>query len=111
MYLVKTLHRDSYSFLSNILSCKEFLYNLSKDLIVCWSLSNSFSYLLYLFMTNLCHTLSPNDRVQAIPADIGKIIEPTPVIDKVIEVDVAPMMTIESIDSNIVFRVFFVPLF
>ena len=46
----------------------------------------------------------PNDRIQTFPADIGKIIKPTPVFDRVIEVDVAPMMIIECIDSNIVFR-------
>ena len=56
-------------------------------------------------MIILCNTLLPHDRVHAIPADIGKIIKPTPVIDRVIEVDVAPMITIESTDSNIVFRV------
>ena len=56
-------------------------------------------------MINLCNTLLPNDRVQAIPADIGKIVKPTPVTDKVIEVDVAVIRTIESTDSNIVFRV------
>ena len=56
-------------------------------------------------MINLCNTLLPNDRVQAIPADIGKIIRPIPVIDRVIEVDVDPMITIESTDSNILFRV------
>ena len=56
-------------------------------------------------MINLCNTLLPNDRVQAAPADIGKTIKPIPVIDRVIDVDVAPMITIESTDSNIVFRV------
>ena len=56
-------------------------------------------------MFNLCNTLLPNDKVQPIPADIGKRIKPTPVTDKVIEVDVAPMITILSTDSNIVFRV------
>ena len=56
-------------------------------------------------MIILCNTLLPNDRVQAIPADIGKIIKPIPVIDRVIEVDVAAMITIQSTDSNIVFRV------
>ena len=56
-------------------------------------------------MTFLCNTLLPNDRVQAIPADIGKIIKPIPVFDDVIEVDVAPMITIESFDSKIVLRV------
>ena len=56
-------------------------------------------------MINLCITLLANDRVQAIPADIGKIIKPIPVTDKVIEVDVAAMITILSTDSNTVFRV------
>ena len=56
-------------------------------------------------MISLCITLLPNDKVQAIPADIGKIIKPIPVIDRVIEVDVSPMITIESNDFNSVFRV------
>ena len=56
-------------------------------------------------MINLCNTLLPNYRVQAIPADIGKIIKPIPVPDKVIEVDVAPMITIESTDSKTVFGI------
>ena len=56
-------------------------------------------------MINLCNTLLPNDNPQAIPADIGKIIKPTPVIDRVIEVVVVPMITILSTDSNTVFRV------
>ena len=56
-------------------------------------------------MINLCNTLLPNDRVHAIPADIGKIFKPIPVIDRVIEVDVAPMITKLSTDSNTVFRV------
>ena len=58
---------------------------------------------MYLFMNNLCNTLLPNDRVHAIPADIGKTIKPTSVIHKVLEVDVAPMITIESIDFKILF--------
>ena len=56
-------------------------------------------------MISFCNTLLPNDRVQAIPADMGKIIRPAPVTDKVIEVDDAPMITILSTGSNIVFRV------
>ena len=56
-------------------------------------------------MINLCNTLLPNDKPQAIPADIGNTIKPIPVIDRVIEVDVAAMITILSTDSNIVFRV------
>ena len=35
VFSVKIRHRLSYSVLSNISSCKGFLYNLSKDLIVC----------------------------------------------------------------------------
>ena len=57
-------------------------------------------------MVNLCNTLLPNDRVQASPADIVKTIKPVPVTDRVIEVNVAPMITILPTDSNIVFRVF-----
>ena len=34
-YLVKILHKLSYSVLSITLPCKDFLYNLSKELIVC----------------------------------------------------------------------------
>ena len=55
-------------------------------------------------MINLCNTLLPIDRVHALPTDIGKIIKPTPVIDRDIEVDVDPMITILSTDSNFVFR-------
>ena len=56
-------------------------------------------------MINLCNTLLPNDKTHAIPADISKIFKPTSVIDSVIEVDVAAIITIESTDSKIVFRV------
>ena len=56
-------------------------------------------------MINLCNTLLPNDKVQAKPTDIGKIFKPTPVTDEVIEIDVAPMIMIESTDSRAVFRV------
>ena len=57
-------------------------------------------------MINLCNTLLPNDRVKAIPADIEKTTKLIPVTDRFIEVEVDPMITIESTDSNIVFRVF-----
>ena len=56
-------------------------------------------------MINLCNTLLPNYRVHAIPAENIKIIKPIPVIDGKIEVDVAPMITIVSTDSKVVFRV------
>ena len=56
-------------------------------------------------MINSCNTLLPNDRVHAIPADIGKTIKPKPVIARVIEVDVAAVIIILSTSSSIVFRV------
>ena len=56
-------------------------------------------------MISLCNILLPNDRPQAIPADRGKTIKPIPVTDRVIDVEVAPMITILSTDSNTVFRV------
>ena len=49
--------------------------------------------------------MSLSDKGHANPADIGKKIKPTPVIDKVLEVDVAAMTTIEPTDSKIVFKV------
>ena len=56
-------------------------------------------------MIILCITLFPNDKAQGFPADVGKLIKPIPVIDRVFEVDVAPMVTIVSTNCNIVFRV------
>ena len=56
-------------------------------------------------MIILWDTLLPNDGVHGIPADIGKTIKPVPVINKVVEVDGAPVITIVSTDSKIVFRV------
>ena len=56
-------------------------------------------------MINLCNTLLPSDKPQATPAATGKTIKPIPVTDRVFEVDVAAMITIESTDSNTVFRV------
>ena len=56
-------------------------------------------------MINLCNTLLDNDRAQAIPADIIKLIKPNPVKDSAKEVEVVPMITIGCTDSNIVFRV------
>ena len=56
-------------------------------------------------MIILCNTLLPNDRAHAVPAVIGKLINPIPVVDKILEHGVAPRITIESADSNIVFRV------
>ena len=110
-YLVKGLNKLSYSVLSITLSCKDFPYYLSKDLIVCWSFSYCFMYLLYFFIVILCIILLTNDKALTIPADIGKKIKPIPVIYKVIEVDVAPMITILSTDSIIVFKILYLLCF
>ena len=59
-------------------------------------------------MINLCNILLPSDKPQAMLVDIGTTIKPIPVIDKVIEVDVAAMITMLSTDSNTVFRVFII---
>ena len=56
-------------------------------------------------MLNLCNALLPNDTVHSIAADIDKIIKPTPRIDKLVEIDVAPKITIVSTDSKFVLRV------
>ena len=55
-------------------------------------------------MIILCNTFLPNDKEHAIPAGIGKIIRLLLVIDKVIEVDIAPIITIVSSDSKSEFR-------
>ena len=64
-----------------------------------------FLKLLYLFMIILCKTLLPSDKVHAKPADIGKTIKLKPTTGRVIDVDVAPMITTVCTDSRIVFRV------
>ena len=46
-----------------------------------------------------------NDWAHATPAELGTTIKPTPVTDNVSDVVVAPIITIVSTDSNIVFRV------
>ena len=51
-------------------------------------------------MIILGNTLLPNDRGQAIPADCGTTIKPTPVTDNVTDVVVAPIITTVSSDSN-----------
>ena len=57
-------------------------------------------------MIDLCNFLLPIDGVHAILFDISKKIRRIPVVDKVVEVDVAPIITIVSTGSKIVFRVF-----
>ena len=55
-------------------------------------------------MITLCNTLLPSDKIHAIPADTGKTIKPIPVTDKIIEIDVAAIVTTLSFDYNSVFR-------
>ena len=62
-------------------------------------------FFLYLFMVILCNTLLPSDRAHTIPADIGKTIKRKQVFDKVIEADVAPIITIVSIHCKNVFGI------
>ena len=57
-------------------------------------------------MNSFCKILFLNDRVLAFPADIGKTIIPTPITDRAIEFELAPIITIVSTDSNIKVRVF-----
>ena len=95
------LDRDSYPFLSIRLSYKLLLWNLLKEVIVCWSFWYRSLYLLYLFVIILCSTLLPSDRVHAIPADIGHVKWLIPKVDRLIEVDVAPIKPIVSTDANI----------
>ena len=56
-------------------------------------------------MANVCNTLLPSDKVHEILAEIGEIVNPTPVTDRVIENEVAPIMTTESTHSKLVFKV------
>ena len=44
-------------------------------------------------MISLYNTLLANDRAQALPAVFGKTIRLIPVVDKIVEVHVAPIIT------------------
>ena len=71
---LKLSHRSSYSFLSFILSCKNCLYNLSKDFRVCWYFSYCFLYSLNFFITNLCSILLHNDIAQATTDNLTTVL-------------------------------------
>ena len=99
-------NRISYSFLSITLSCKSFLYIISKILIVCWSFWNFFC-LLFFCITILYSTLSLMFNPHAIPVDVGITINPIAVRDNVIELVIVAKITIVSIDFSIVVNNFF----
>ena len=56
-------------------------------------------------MIIFCNNLLPNNRTHGTPSDIGKVFKPIPVIERVIDVDVAPILSNVSTVSNIVIRV------
>ena len=58
-------------------------------------------------MINLFETFLPNDKAHAFAADIGRTMKLIPVIDETIEVVVAPIKTIVSTDSKLVFSVLY----
>ena len=58
-------------------------------------------------MNIFCKILLPIDRVHAILADFGKIFKLIPQIDRVIEVNVAAIVTIVSTDSIILLKVLY----
>ena len=105
--LVKILQRLSYSFLSITLSCNDFLFNFSKDLIVFWRFSYCFLYFLYLFMILSYITLLPIDNPHVVAVIIGIAIKPIPVRLKVIELDVVATITMLSKNFNIVVKVLY----
>ena len=75
------------------MSCKVFLYNLSKHLIVCLSFSYCDLYSLYLYMIISKSTLLPIDNPHVVAIDIDITIKPIPVRLKVIELDAVSIMT------------------
>ena len=105
-HLVKVLPKLSDSFLSITLSCKDFHYSSSKDVIVCWSFSYCFLYLLYWFLFISYNIILPKDKVHADAVVIGITIKPIPVELKLFELDVEAIITNVSIDFNNVVIVF-----
>ena len=77
-----------------------------KDLIICWSFSNCFSYLLYLLMIISYITLLQIDNPHAVAVDFGIAMNRIPVWLNVIEIDVVAMITNVSNDFNIVVNTF-----
>ena len=95
-------------FLSNILSYKNFLCNLSNDSIVCWSSSFCFLFLLCYCIFISYNTLSLIVNPHALELDIGIAINSIPVRDNVIDLDVVAKLKNVSNDFKFVFRVFYI---
>ena len=60
---------------------------------------------MYLFKISFWNILLPKGEVQTITAVLGKTIKPILLIDRVIDVDVAPIVPIVPTDSKLVLRV------
>ena len=56
-------------------------------------------------MTISFNSLLPNDKPQALATGIGSLISPKPVAEKLLGVDVAPIITILSTDFKTLIRV------
>ena len=88
------------------LSCIDFMCKLSKDLIVVWSFSICFLYLLFFFRITSYITLLPNDNLRAVVVDIGIAIKPIPVRLNVIELDIVAIIIVSN-DFNAVVNVLY----
>ena len=97
---MKLLHRDSYAFLTNRLTCKLLLQKLSKTFKVCWSFvimvfvliffSIDFNLILILsvqyYFIPVCTISLPYDKTQLAPAETASRTNSTPVTDRSIKV-------------------------
>ena len=109
-YIIKILHRGSYSFLSKKISLKLLLSTLLKESFFCWSFS-CFLYLIYFCIPNSYITILQIDNTQAAANDISKTIEPNPVTGNVKELDVVAIITDVSNDLNNVVNTVFIVSF
>ena len=102
-YLVSILHRNSNCFPSVSLSCKLFLYSLSKDLILYWTFSICFLDILQIRISISYVTFLLIVYPHALSLFISITFKPIPVGDNVTELDVLAKITKESIDFNGIF--------
>ena len=110
-YLIKVLHRISFSFSPIRFSCKLFLFNWRKELNVCWSLCYCFLLLSTFCLLISCITLLFGVNPHAIPVDIVVTIKANIVKDKVKNFYVVPIKTILSNDSNILVTILYFSAF